>query len=52
MSKSTSDKLIEDKIAKLGELIYAIELYAKARNLIDNFETIGQLKLFKKDFKN
>ena len=51
MSETISSQLRADKIAKLGELIHAIELYAKSRSLIDNFETIGQLKLFKKDFK-
>lgn len=51
MNEVTNNELRADKIAKLSEIIHAIELSVKARNLIDNFETIGQLKLFKKDFK-
>ena len=51
MSKATSEQLRSEKIAILGELLHAIELYAKSRVVINNLETIGQLKLFKKDFK-
>lgn len=51
MSKPTSDKLRSEKTAILGKLLNALELYAKACVVIDNLETIGQLKLFKKDFK-
>lgn len=51
MSAATSEQLRTEKTAILGELLHALELYAKARVLINNLETIGQLKLFKKDFK-
>lgn len=51
MSESTNNQLRSEKTAILGELLNALELYAKARVVINNLETIGQLKLFKKDFK-
>lgn len=51
MSESTSNQLKAEKTAILGELLHALELYSKARVVINNLETIGQLKLFKKDFK-
>lgn len=51
MSESINSQLRSEKTAILGELLHALELYAKSRVVINNLETIGQLKLFKKDFK-
>lgn len=51
MNEATSNELKAEKTAILSELLCALELYSKARVVINNIETIGQLKLFKKDFK-